>query len=105
MDIMFHHHGTEPEIATQTSGSKCINYIFTSPRLQEHVTRCEYLPFYAGIHASHHGAFIDLEESLFGGITKLGMIPVRNIRSTNQADVYEYKTYIHKQFTDHWIYK
>jgi hypothetical protein len=81
---------------TYNRGTKCIDFIFGSNRLTQHVTQSGYLSFYEGGWplADHRAAFIDINQiAVFGATTAtIYKPPVRRLTSKSSKGILKFLT-------------
>ena len=93
--------------ATHARGKTCIDYIFGSTGVAQHVVRQGYLPFYDSAWESDHRAlFVDINTSgIFGLIAEETYEnPVRGISSTDKKSIQKFINKLHKDNTVEELY-
>jgi hypothetical protein len=91
---------TKEHPATYSRGSRCIDYIFGSTSLIQHVQACGITAFYDKpyVHSDHRGLFVDLNElALFGANLNTIIPPIpRKLISTSKVLVTKFLESIEK---------
>jgi hypothetical protein len=72
---------------THIRGTRCIDYIFGTPSLLQHIVQSGITPFYEApwIHTDHRGLFIELQELGLFGATTHSLIPPPEKRITSRS--------------------
>ena len=105
-DAHSHQHG-EVEISTYTRGSKRLDYIFTTPRLVDHILRSGYEPFHARIASDHRGYFVDFDLAGFldRQLPSIFSASSRAIRGTHPSNITKYIKHLHRVFEERDVYR
>jgi hypothetical protein len=94
------------QLATYSRGKKRIDYIFTSLALVPYASRVGCLELDDSNLRDHRGMFLDISESIVDTKVTLTQPTQSHIGcKSKSAIIYCYKTYIHKEFLIHHIYK
>jgi hypothetical protein len=79
---------------THIQGTKCIDFIFGSISIQQHVIQSGITPFFESpwIHTDHRGLFVDISEIGLFGATTHSMVPSvpKRISSLSRKMVYKF---------------
>jgi hypothetical protein len=80
-DLIYNQHHIEDNVNTYARGSKCINYILGTQKVQDYCVHSGMLPFGVGYQSNHRALFIkvDLQKILQSTVTHLDTINTRKL--------------------------
>jgi hypothetical protein len=93
LDPITARHGTTNQPRTYSRGSSRIDYILTSPLLNQYITRCGILPLHHIVDSDHRALYIDVELHRFLKGVPSAIVPqsMRGIQSNNPRAVQKYQ--------------
>jgi hypothetical protein len=107
IDLIHHLHHVNDTVNTYARGSKRINYILGTKKVQEHCTRSGMLPFGVGYQSDHCALFIkvNLQKILQTSVTQIDTITARKLTQATPKERHIFLAQLGNHYQNQNLYK